>query len=199
MKPVLKVVYDGIIVLLVFVTLALGMKYSYVGYNTSQASDQAKIEFRNTYGDNNYINYNDFNPQYGDVIAEIMIENKMDWVTIIEGDSLANLAKGATHLSQTGYPTENRQIFLSAHREYHFNNLKNVQAGDIVVVRMQYGEFRYVIDHTAIVADTDVSVIKTGTLADDELVLMTCYPFSAISAPTQRFLVYAYPEPGNQE
>ncbi len=194
LKTILNIFFDIAIVSLAALAISLGMKNSYIGYTNSVLTDQALAEFETAIDEENFSSRSDFNPKHGDVIATVQVLGITDKIPVIEGDSEANLSRGATHLSQVGYPGDNRQIFLSAHRDVHFQELQYVNKGDTVVLIMPYGKFEYTVSHTKIVHESEVDVIKTGQLEEDELVLMTCYPFNNITDPTERFLVYAYPK-----
>ncbi len=195
MKKVINLVIDLSIVLLAVTAIAMGMKNSYIGYNNDVLTAQSLEQFNNSNNTENFSDRSEFNPRNGDVIATVQVMGVTDIIPIIEGDSEANLSRGATHLIQTGYPGDSRQIFLSAHRDVHFQELEHVEIGDTVIVTMPYGEYEYIVSDTKIIHETDVHVIKTEMLEQDELVLMTCYPFSNITNPERRFLVYAYPKP----
>lgn len=93
-----------------------------------------------------------------------------------------------------GLPGSNSQVFLSAHRETFFNQLRHVRVGDTIRITMPYGVFEYRVSHTRVVHETETSVMNPGVqLEQDELVLMTCYPFNFWDTANERYLVYAYP------
>lgn len=104
------------------------------------------------------------------------------------------LARGVGLLNGSSFPGNNKQVFLSAHRETFFVQLKNVQIGDTIRVTMPNGVFDYRVSHTRIVHETAANdVLNFGQLEQDELVLMTCYPFNFWDTSVERYLVYAYP------
>ena len=147
-----------------------------------------------------------FQPVQGDVVGIIEFPdyNKLQ-VPLVEGQSDADLYAGIGHDMTTGWPGDKRQIFLAGHRNTEFGVLKNVKVGDTILMRMPYGTYRYkIIAPPAdgipgelnyagkIVKATQIDVINpTGEFPNDQLVLMTCYPFTFGADLEFRFLIYA--------
>ncbi|MGL4383129.1 MAG: class D sortase, partial [Bacilli bacterium] len=130
-------------------------------------------------------------PISGQLIGRMRVEGLTGDIPIIEGDSLYDaMARGAGHMPQTALPGSGQQVVLSAHRESFFKPLENVKDGDIVVVELPYGTFRYKVSHTKIIHETEPEKLYTpGALEKEELVLFTCYPFSRFAPYVERFLV----------
>jgi sortase A len=83
---------------------------------------------------------------------------------------------------------------VSAHRETFFAPLRNVSPGDIVVITMPYGTFRYRIgDHVIVRPNQPERVYTTEGIPEDSerLVLITCYPFSTWQPPNRRIAFFA--------
>ncbi len=190
-KRLFLVIFDITIAITLTLSVGLGFKYlfeqGYSQYDTVEALQKMDLIL------DNKISRQEFEPRNGELIFKIKSDGIFDWVPIVEGDSLVNLNKGAGHITETGYPGDvNRQIFLAAHRHTHFVKLGEIKEGDIIDVQAPYGNFKYRVSHTKIVPETQVDVVKTGIIEREELVLMTCYPFTRWSTADDRFLVYAY-------
>ncbi len=196
------IILDVIIAIVFFVTVSLGAKDSYENFYSRHQTEQQNNLFEQKIEDDGFINREDFVPVIGEGVFQIKIDGLTDWIPIIEdySDSLVNLEKGAIHLTQTGMPGDNRQIFTAGHRHTHYYNIEKVNTiqedgfGTTIYVRTLYGEFEYTVHRTEIVDESNVGVINTGFLEQDELVLMTCFPFENWKDPDRRYLVYAYPK-----
>ncbi|MFV0498792.1 MAG: class D sortase [Bacilli bacterium] len=189
---VITIILDTIIILAIVATFSFGYKYSLEVYSAEYSTSQKLSEVDELI--KNDISREDMEntPNYG--IYKLKVKNVTDWMPVIEGDNLEFLGAGIGHHSSTGHPGDSRQIFLSAHRDTHFKSLEYVDIGDVVIIQTSYGKFEYVVDKTKIVDYRDVSVIKTDKLAEDELVLMTCWPFNSYVDSEERYLIYAYPK-----
>ncbi len=196
-KKSLFTVFLDIIIALTFVTtIALGAKYSYETFYSDLRTKQANAEFERVLNAQETITREEFKPVVGEVAFRLKIDGLTDWIPVITDNatSLVNLERGAIHLEQTGMPTDERQIFTAGHRGTHYHNIDKANPGTTIFVQTLYGEFEYVVSHHIIVPETQVDVIKTEYLGEDELVLMTCYPFGDWSTNDERYLVYAYPK-----
>lgn len=138
--------------------------------------------------------YRNKTPHVGTVIGKIRIEGLTSDLPIIEGDDPSlSLAHGVGHIPGTPLPGENNQTVLSAHRETFFKALKDIKDGDIVVVTMPYGVYKYKINREIIVGTDEASakkVYSTAGLKKERIALITCYPFEAWSIPNKRFVAY---------
>lgn len=185
-------IFDMIIALAIVATFTFGYRFSLEIESGTYSADTTLHEIDDML--KNEISRDDLTNVPGGGIYKLKIVNRTDWMPVVEGDDLSLLSKGIGHHTPTGHPGDNRQIFLSAHRETQFRELEFTTPGDSVIVQTTYGKFEYTVDRTKIVKDTDVSVINTAQLNEDELVLMTCWPFNSWTDPTERFLIYAYPK-----
>ena len=67
--------------------------------------------------------------------------------------------------------------------------LKDILAGDAIVLKTGGGDFAYVVESTEVVKPTDVRVLDaTG---GKTLTLVTCFPFYYVGAAPNRFIVHA--------
>lgn len=136
-------------------------------------------------------------PKVGDAIGTIKLANHSGYLPIIEGEDIwLSMARGVGRLPFGIMPGSQRkqQVLLSGHRETFFLHLKDLQKGEIVTIKMPYHTYRYQVANMKIVKEDEASkVYKNGQLEREELVLITCYPFSAFATPDRRYIVTAYP------
>lgn len=111
---------------------------------------------------------------------------------VLAGASGRTLAFGPGHLYGTAAPGDMGNSIIAAHRDTHFAFLRDLRAGDEVVIETPTRRVRrYAVSDTRIVDENDRSV-----LAPDDaprLTLVTCYPFDAVvpNGPL-RYVVSAY-------
>ncbi len=191
-KSFFTAILDLAIALSVIATFALGYKYSIEIHASNYATGATLDEIEEILS--TPIPREDLTNEVGQGLYKIKIDKYSDWMPVVEGEDLFDLSRGIGHNAVTGHPGDRRQIFLSAHNTTHFKVLENVNPGDTVTIMTPYGKFEYIISHTDIVNETQTDIIKTGHLEQDELLLMTCYPFTNWAEAEERFLVYAYPK-----
>ena len=115
---------------------------------------------------------------------------------VLDGVSGRTLAFGPGHMPGTPLPGRAGVTVIAGHRDTHFRFLRDVQAGDEILVEAPgrpRGRFR--VRQRAVV-DARTAVLAG---ADDarELVLVTCYPFDALRpGGPLRYLVLAEAERG---
>ena len=103
------------------------------------------------------------------------------------GNSLA-FAPGLSFASAT--PNSGGTTVISAHRDTHFSFLEDLNSDEIIYLQTAEQTLNYQIYDFKIVDSTDYELPKN--LAEPTLVLVTCYPFNAISAGgPMRYLVFA--------
>ena len=110
---------------------------------------------------------------------------------VLEGDMGNSLAFAPGQSVQSFMDKASGAIMISAHRDTHFRFLKDVALGETIELQNEDGTVdRYRVQNLLIV-DTrygDVAVPQSGKW----LVLVTCYPFSAVvPGGTQRYVVTA--------
>ena len=123
-------------------------------------------------------------------VAELSIPKIGLKEIVLSGDSGAVLAFGPG-LSGAGARLDSGNVkLISAHRDTHFNKLKNIAIDDEIYVQTPDGEKRYKVNKVKIV-DSRSYTINSAEQAYD-LVLATCYPFNTITTGGyERFLVQA--------
>ncbi|ARP98991.1 class GN sortase [Pseudorhodoplanes sinuspersici] len=123
-------------------------------------------------------------------IARIEVPRLQANAIVLHGSSGQALAFGPGHVETTPHAGSNGTAVYSAHRDTHFQFLKDVVTGDEVRVTLRTGDtFRYRVSHTSIVR-WDQSGIDP--FADGRhLVLATCWPLDATFPGPMRYLVHA--------
>jgi sortase A len=114
---------------------------------------------------------------------------------VVEGTDTESLKKGPGHYTQTAYPWEDHgRVGIAGHRTTYgapFWSLDRLRLGDPIILKTEYGIFRYVVTRTVITPPS--GVLPSGAHVLDQtqrptLVLTTCNPrFSA----SQRLVVFA--------
>jgi sortase A len=123
-------------------------------------------------------------------VARIEVKRLHARAIVLAGSSGQALAFGPGHVELTAEAGERGVAVYSAHRDTHFRFLKEVAIGDVIEITRSDGKrFRYRADATSIVR-FDASGIDP--LTDRyELVLSTCWPFDALTAGPERYLLHA--------
>jgi LPXTG-site transpeptidase (sortase) family protein len=80
-------------------------------------------------------------------------------------------------------------VAIAAHRDSVFRPLRQVRAGDLVILSAAGGSRRYQVEWTRIVDPEDVDVV--GPTDYPALTLVTCYPFHDVGNAPRRFIVRA--------
>ena len=122
----------------------------------------------------------------------ITIERFGTKVAVYETMDMSVLRYGLGHYPQGGWPGSGKQIFLAGHNNRELRVLKDIKKGDKITFKSSLGQKDYYVDRTSIVNENDGGVVKSEAGDREELVLMTCWPFSSLGNEKERFLVYAY-------
>jgi sortase A len=80
-------------------------------------------------------------------------------------------------------------VGISGHRDTFFRPLRNIQRNDIITFTTVFGEYRYRVVSTRVVAPSNVKVLDAG--GNEMLTLVTCYPFYFVGSAPNRFIVRA--------
>lgn len=131
-------------------------------------------------------------PKFGDTIGLLTIPKIKSELAIVEGTDPNDLKKGVGHYKGSYFPGENGQIVLSGHRDTVFRRLGELKPGDIFEVQMPNGKFKYELTNTKIVDAEDRSIITLQN-TQEELIVITCYPFRYVGNAPQRYIIYAKP------
>jgi sortase A len=108
---------------------------------------------------------------------------------VVEGDGAGELRRGPGHLIGTAMPGGNGNCVIAGHRDTHFRVLKDIRAGDDIVLQTDRGQFLYRVRHTQVVTPNNTSALRPTATA--ELNLITCYPFHYVGSAPERFVVEA--------
>jgi sortase A len=114
-------------------------------------------------------------------------------VTDASGESLAF---GPTLMAASVKPGARGVAVFAAHRDTHFDFLKDVKPGDVVTVEMRDGPQRFRVTGSQVVR-WDVSGIQTHDGGAPRIALVTCWPLDAKTPGPMRYVVWAelIPEP----
>ncbi|WP_342721388.1 class D sortase [Sediminibacillus halophilus] len=156
------------------------------GGKTANPKENGRTQKQGTDDVENYL------PEQGETVGILTIPKIDAELPIVEGTDPDDLEKGVGHYKGTAYPTENDQIVLSGHRDTVFRRMGEVEIGDIFIVKLPYGEFRYQMKSARVVDADDRTVIKP-TAPQEVLTLTTCYPFSYLGNAPQRYIITAIP------
>jgi sortase A len=137
-------------------------------------------------------------PKKGEQFAELIIPRINAVLPVVEGADPDDLEKGVGHYSGSVYPGEPDNSVLSGHRDTVFTRMGEVKQGDLVIVKTNAWRFTYKIKKMWVVDKEDRTVIVPHDRA--VITLSTCYPFDALGAAPQRYilqgdLVELKPEP----
>jgi sortase A len=106
-----------------------------------------------------------------------------------EGDDVSVLRRAVGHVPGTALPGDSGNAGLAGHRDTFFRGLRNVRAGDRIIVTTPQSVLQYEVRSMRIVEPTEVSVLAPTPRST--LTLVTCYPFNYIGAAPKRFVVQA--------
>ena len=123
-------------------------------------------------------------------VARIEVKRIHASAIVLAGSSGQALAFGPGHVERTPDVGERGVAVYSAHRDTHFHFLRDVVISDEIDVTRSDGKtFRYRADSTSIVRFDASGLDPLGS--GYELVLSTCWPFDALTAGPDRYLLHA--------
>ncbi|MDR4308006.1 class GN sortase [Chelatococcus sambhunathii] len=123
-------------------------------------------------------------------VARIEVPRLKQSAIALRGASGEALAFGPGHLDGTPQAGERGTAIYAAHRDTHFAFLKDVKAGDEIVVRRADGAAaRFRVDGTRVVR-WDASGLDPHAPGRN-LALVTCWPFDATARGPLRYVVEA--------
>jgi sortase A len=109
--------------------------------------------------------------------------------TVLEGSDEATLNRAAGHVEDTALPGQRGNVAIAAHRDTIFRRVRNIRAGDPLVLTTAERVYRYRVTRTRIVEPDDVAVLDATD--HPTLTLVTCYPFTFIGHAPKRYIVTA--------
>ncbi len=113
-------------------------------------------------------------------VARLIVASRGADLLVLAGASGRTLAFGPGHLDGSAQPGDAGNAVLTAHRDTHFRFLKDVTAGDELVVERADGGLRHFRILRAYVADQHELRLPRDTPVPT-LTLVTCYPFDALN------------------
>ena len=196
-KLIKATIIDVIVALIVTAFLFLTLKiffgqeidFVYGIANTISINVENKVEKEIKYdvNENKFTSY----PEYGTQYATIQIPKINVDLPLYYGDTMEILKKGVGHSSGSYFPGEGGSIICMGHNSKNvFRRFGELQIGDEITIKANYGEFKYKIYDMQIVEETETYKLP---IQENEEILMvyTCYPFNNIGYATHRYVVYA--------
>jgi len=128
-------------------------------------------------------------PLEGDAIARVEIPAIGVSEYVVEGTDTGSLRKGPGHYPETPLPGDQGTAAVAGHRTTYgapFRNIDDLKRGQVIAVDMPDGRFVYRVESTAIVDDSDLSVLEP--VGYRRLMLSACHP---LYSAAQRVIVFA--------
>lgn len=125
----------------------------------------------------------------GDQLGTLKIPAMNLETTLYHGTVDRVLKFGPGHYQKTRLPGEGSNTAIAGHRTTYgapFFRLNRLSEGDIILIELAYGAFRYRVTESRIVSPTDIYVLDDR--GGDTLTLTTCHP---IWSDRYRLVVYA--------
>ncbi|GER68555.1 hypothetical protein BpJC4_30260 [Weizmannia acidilactici] len=97
----------------------------------------------------------------GETIGILFIPKLNAELPIVEGTDENQLKKGVGHYKNSTLPNEQDQIVLSGHRDTVFRRVGKLEKGDVLIIKLQYGTFRYKIFKFQIIKANDRTIIHS--------------------------------------
>lgn len=112
---------------------------------------------------------------------------------VLSGSSGRNLAFGPTRVQGAGLDFSQDNRIIAGHNDTHFSVLNGIENGRIIKFEDARNTVTYYrVSSTQIVHETDTYVLAPGM--SDQLTLITCYPFNALTSGSEfRLVVNALP------
>lgn len=127
-------------------------------------------------------------PAFADKFAELSIERLgVKSVPVFNCDDYQQLNYGYGRSNFSRFPGEGGKIVLAGHL---VNNkpLYSAKIGDEIVLKTNYGTFRYDVTKIYVVNEKDTTVMEPDD-SKEQLVIYTCYPMYKIGHYSERLVV----------
>jgi sortase A len=115
------------------------------------------------------------------LIGRIEIPRLLLSVVVVEGIGKTNLRRAVGHIPGS--------VGLAGHRDTFFRPLKDLKIKDEIQLSTLKGVFKYQVVWLRVVEPSDVAVLAPS--GEDELTLVTCYPFYFVGPAPKRWIVRA--------
>ena len=127
------------------------------------------------------------------LIGRIEIPRLRLSAVVVEGIGKTTLRRAVGHIPGTALPGQPGNVGISGHRDTFFRPLKDLEIKDEIQFSTVNGDFRYVVESLTVVDPNNVGVL--APTSENQLTLVTCYPFFYIGAAPKRFVVRAWQIP----
>ena len=124
----------------------------------------------------------------GAVVGELAVPRLHLSVMVFEGDDDGILRIGAGHIPTTPLPRQGGNVGIAAHRDTYFRPLRLIRRNDAISFKTPTGTLHYTVTKTEIVQPSDIQVLARS---NQDLTLVTCFPFYYVGSAPQRFIVHA--------
>jgi sortase A len=125
----------------------------------------------------------------GDLVGRIEIQRLGLSAIVLQGTAATTLEAAVGHLPATALPGQRGNAVLAGHRDTFFRQLRDIQAGDEIMMKLPVGDYYYEVKDISVVTPEDVWV--TNDTAASVLTLVTCFPFKYVGPAPSRFAVRA--------
>lgn len=110
-------------------------------------------------------------------------------VPVYVGVTESNLNRGAAWIETTAALDAVGNIGLASHRDGYFRSLRTIEIGDRIELQTLQDTRVYAVDDISVVEPDEVEVLAPSS--DQQLTLVTCYPFYMVGPAPKRFIVRA--------
>jgi len=124
-----------------------------------------------------------------DALGRIVVPRLGLEVIVADGIDARTLRRAAGHIPGTSRLGSGGNVGIAGHRDSWFRPLKDVRAGDEVVVTTPSAISRYRVEWAEVVLPDDTSSLRPTSYP--ALTLVTCYPFHYVGTAPDRFIVRA--------
>lgn len=126
-------------------------------------------------------------------VARMTLVRQQTELFVLDNDSSRTLAFGPGFSPRSTLPGRGGKTVISAHRDTHFAALENIVPGDLIEIETIEGrQLLYQVQTRQIVDMHDMWVTEDN--GQDELTLVTCWPFDAlVPRGPDRLIVSALP------
>ncbi len=131
-------------------------------------------------------------PSWGSKFADLKIPSIDLDLPVYHGDNMKILRLGIGHYAGSYFPGEDGSIILAGHNNPGiFDRLDELDVGDKIMVKANYGSFTYEVSDKKVVEETDLDAFPVEH-EYELLVLYTCWPIDGtFSRRTERLVIYA--------
>ena len=112
-------------------------------------------------------------PDLGPAMAWLSVPRLGSSWFVFPGLGDEELRLGPGHMPGSALPGAKGNVIIAGHRDTHFRVLKDIRAGDELVVETRQGRFRYTVAKISIVKPTNTKALEDT--AGPVMNLITCY------------------------